>query len=380
MLKPLFKYAGGKFEEYDKFSRYIPDEIVNYFEPFAGSCGVYLQLKNEDRISNKSYINDISNDLISFFKEISKGTVADEVQKINSSWKSLKDISSVICDEFGENFRQSVLCHNGEFDIDAVSKRLNELLNDCSSISQMNFGKHNICEYIINSLHDKVKRFSKKEIVDNIENIVYMCISTAIYQGFYFTIRAMYNEWLNNETATYTSSEKAAHWFFIREMCYGSMFRFNANGEFNIPYGGFSYNKKTFDKKIENISSQETINAFKDNICLSSLDFEDIITLAESENDFMFLDPPYDSTFSDYDNNTFGRKEHERLSNALKVTKCKWMMVIKNTEFIYNLYKDWCNIMSFDKKYMYQARGREYDNNVEHLVITNYEIVNPFGF
>ena len=176
----------------------------------------------------------------------------------------------------------------------------------------------------------------------------------------------------NNECKKYSQSEKAAHWFFIREMCYGGMFRFNANGEFNVPYGGFSYNKKIFDRKIDNIIDEETVKAFRDNVYLTSFDFDEILSISKSENDFIFLDPPYDSTFSDYDDNVFGHKEHERLANSLKNVKCKWMMVIKNTKFIYDLYKDWCNIISFDKKYMYQARGRKYDNNVKHLVITNY--------
>ena len=68
MLKPLFKYAGGKFNEYKDFSAYTPTTIANYYEPFAGSCGVYLRLKNENKINGTSYINDISSDLIDFFK------------------------------------------------------------------------------------------------------------------------------------------------------------------------------------------------------------------------------------------------------------------------------------------------------------------------
>jgi site-specific DNA-adenine methylase len=29
------------------------------------------------------------------------------------------------------------------------------------------------------------------------------------------------------------------------------MFRYNSNGEFNVPYGGISYNRKDFSKKID---------------------------------------------------------------------------------------------------------------------------------
>lgn len=375
MLKPLFKYAGGKFNEYKDFSAYTPTTIANYYEPFAGSCGVYLRLKNENKINGTSYINDISSDLMDFFKEVSRGTVGCELQKINRAWKTLKTISSTICYEFGPEFDDCVIQRNNDFNIEKISERIIELVDDSLSIADINWGGHNPSTIITKSLIDKIKRFSKKEITANTETITHMCISTAIYQGFYFSIRTLYNEWLTDENCTkYSNPEKAAQWFFIREMCYGSMFRFNSNGEFNIPYGGFSYNKKTLDDKIENITNQETINAFKDNVHLLSLDFENVMKISDSEDDFIFLDPPYDTTFSEYDNVTFGHKEHQRLANSLKNVRCKWMMVIKNTEFIYNLYKDWCNIMFFDKTYMYQARGRDYDKNVEHLVITNYMV------
>ena len=46
------------------------------------------------------------------------------------------------------------------------------------------------------------------------------------------------------------------------------------------------------------------------------------------------------------------------------------MLVIKNTDFIYNLYKKF-NIKSFDKKYSVSLKNRN-DRSVEHLIITNY--------
>ena len=58
--------------------------------------------------------------------------------------------------------------------------------------------------------------------------------------------------------------------------------------------------------------------------------------------------------------------------NLLVNTKCKWLMIIKNTDFIYDLYnKDNIEILSFDKNYIYNARGRN-DRKVQHLIIKNY--------
>ena len=87
----------------------------------------------------------------------------------------------------------------------------------------------------------------------------------------------------------------------------------------------------------------------------------------------MFLDPPYDSKFTDYDNNGFGKKEHIRLKEILQKCNCNWLMAIGKTDFIADLYKEY-NIAEYDKTYMYQARG-EYDSkHTTHLVITNYSL------
>ena len=88
----------------------------------------------------------------------------------------------------------------------------------------------------------------------------------------------------------------------------------------------------------------------------------------------MFLDPPYDTEFSTYAGNEFGKKDQIRLRDYLKNTKAKFMLIIKNTDFIYNLYnQDGFFIKSFDKKYLVSIKNRN-DKDVEHLIITNYEI------
>ena len=184
----------------------------------------------------------------------------------------------------------------------------------------------------------------------------------------------MYNDWNNHgHKNDYTMDERSAQWVFIREFCFGSMFRFGPDGDFNVPYGGYGYNSKCFTCKIENITSEDVKKAFSE-LDIKCGDFEDAIdTWAYSENDFMFLDPPYDSTFTDYDGNSFGKKEHIRLANCLKNCKCKWLIAIGKTDFIYELYKDY-NIVEYDKTYMYQARGKYDNKHTTHLVITNYPL------
>lgn len=51
MIKPLFKYAGGKFKEYTHINRFFPEKINNYYEnllresPRALAVGVCQQAR-----------------------------------------------------------------------------------------------------------------------------------------------------------------------------------------------------------------------------------------------------------------------------------------------------------------------------------------------
>ena len=67
-----------------------------------------------------------------------------------------------------------------------------------------------------------------------------------------------------------------------------------------------------------------------------------------NKNNFMFLDPPYDSVFTDYGYCKFDKEKHETLAKCFKETQIKCLMVIGKTDFISNLYKDYI-VEEFDK-------------------------------
>jgi DNA adenine methylase len=151
------------------------------------------------------------------------------------------------------------------------------------------------------------------------------------------------------------------------------MFRYNAHGEFNVPYGGIGYNGNSLDKKIQYISHSGIQNKLK-NTTIENMDFYDFMTSHKTmKDDFIFLDPPYDTEFSTYDQNEFTQKDQRRLANYLiKEANCKWMIVIKNTDFIHSLYNEnGVFIRYFDKSYNVSFMNRN-NRNTEHMLITNY--------
>ena len=220
-------------------------------------------------------------------------------------------------------------------------------------------------KYLRTIANHRKKPFSHDDLQEN--------LITGFTSGYYMYFRRVFNDIGLKRIVEQTPQYRAANFYFIREYCYGSMFRYNANGEFNIPYGGMSYNRKDMKSKIDAMFSSKMEQVFSDAECLC-MDFDDFLTAANvTEKDFLFLDPPYDTDFSDYEGKDFTKRDQERLAEALKATPAKFILVIKNTDFIFDLYKDHFNILSFDKQYTYNVRSRN-ARGTEHLIITNLPI------
>ena len=235
-----------------------------------------------------------------------------------------------------------------------------------------NFNIENFIKEIKVNLVRKIKRMKELELLKSKlpDNDILDNIETALKSAFYMHFRHIYN---NTEKYNIQSAFKSAIFLFIRNFAYSGMFRYNSNGDFNVPYGGIAYNRKNYSKKIDYLKTKE-LKSLLENTKIENLDFEDFFNLHKpKKNDFIFLDPPYDSEFSTYAKNEFTRIDQERLANFM-INKCqgKWMMIIKNTDFIFSLYdQKGLNINSFDKKYLVSFMNRN-DKDVEHLIITNY--------
>jgi len=371
-FNPLIKYTGGKFNEYKYFSNYIPSSIKDYYEPFIGGGGVLFQLCNEDKIQGKIFINDKSEDLMSFYSNISNETFINEIKNLSDVWDDVCNLGKSIYKEYGDTFLD-IIENNDDID-KFINKSLYEFINnfivESKHLSKYNNHGFSIQDEIYKGLKDKTKKFIKKTIKKDGINIPFKSITTSVCQSFYFIVRNMYNDWNSSKNTNYTSQEKSSQWFFIREFCFGSMFRYSKDGKFNIPYGGFAYNKKCLKCKIDEIASKKIQSLFN-SINISNKDFSETLDNNFNEDDFIFLDPPYDSTFSEYDNNIFDKNDHIRLKNSLSKTKCKWLIVIRKTDFISELYTDYTQI-EFNKTYTYQAKGEYEDKNTIHLIIKNY--------
>lgn len=370
-LTPLLKWPGGKTNDINHlkkdFQHLLPSDFERYFEPFLGGGAMWLSIENKE-----CFVNDICEELMLLYDMIASNNEIfyNFLQKINKNWQ--------LIDKMGSDKKVLLLYKNssqvGETEINTedieayLSVYRGELLENA-----LIAGDSRYFNIIKKSLISKIKRtknnekksknkdvkLSDKDIVGN--------FTTGLKAGFYTYLRDLYNKGMSKP-------KQAACFYFLRDYCFSSMFRYNDKGEFNVPYGGMSYNAKSpiFRQKYW---QNENLLQHLEKTHFFSLDFEDFLDCHHpTEKDFIFLDPPYDSEFSDYAKNVFGKEEQERLADYL-INRCKakFMAIMKNTEFIHGLYsgKPGIQCTFFDKNYSVSFKNRN-EKGVQHIIVTNY--------
>ena len=372
-MNPLIKWPGGKSREIKHIEKMIP-EFKRYIEPFFGGGAMFFYLRPQ-----KALINDISANLMEFYslvkdqdKTFKQYLVAyhilfmDLIENCEAEYDSINSIYTYL------KSNNSLEYETKSAIASVVAKITAKIYSADAKLIVLDY---NMLESkLIKMATNKMVRTVKNELelpfneIDLKENLI-----TGFSSGLYMYFRDVYNDILLKRITETSKSYNIANFYFIREYCYGSMFRYNTKGEFNIPYGGMSYNRKNLKSKIDKIFSKDIRGLFE-NTSISCADFHAFISSTElNEHDFMFLDPPYDTDFSSYEGNDFTKLDQQRLAKALRETKAKFILVIKNTEFIYSLYKDGFNVLCFDKKYTYNVRCRN-ERNVEHLIISNFTV------
>lgn len=371
LLQPILKWAGGKEKELKYILPNLPDEFNDYYEPFVGGGSVFAAVS-----ARNYYINDLSGELVALYRHIATGDKAffEAADGIDRSWAKARELFSEsvsLLDKYKE-------CRDGSL----TDRELKSAVADyCSlnagkmqSILPATFpqGETPFAEEVRKSVADKLLRTKKLELAKGCvpAGDLLDILETSFKNALYMHYRSLYNRRGDMPPAL-----QSALFLFIRNYAYSGMFRYNAKGEFNVPYGGIGYNSKLLTKKAAYYRSQALQKRFRQT-SISCLDFERFLSeKCPTERDFIFLDPPYDSDFSTYAGNPFTATDHERLARYL-IDDCraKWMMIIKSTDFVSGLYEGrGLQITPFDKQYTVSFMNRN-DRKATHLLITNYPL------
>ena len=178
-------------------------------------------------------------------------------------------------------------------------------------------------------------------------------------ESLYYKMRDAFNRKIDTE---YLDS---VVYYFINKTAYSGMIRYNAKGEYNVPFGRY----KNFNTKL---ITEDHYNLLKRTQIYND-DYSEIFNMAEKD-DFLFLDPPYDCVFSDYGNENykdgFGEDEHRRLANDFRNLSSKALLVIGKTPLTMELYGKYI-VEEYDKSYAVNIRNR-FKADAKHIIAINY--------
>ncbi|MDR0528615.1 MAG: Dam family site-specific DNA-(adenine-N6)-methyltransferase [Zoogloeaceae bacterium] len=177
-------------------------------------------------------------------------------------------------------------------------------------------------------------------------------------EDLYYRLRALFN----HPDDAYLDG---VLYFFINKTAYSGMIRYNSSGEYNVPFGRYP----NLNTRLVTLRHSELLQGAE----LFSLDYRQIFDMAD-EDDFIFLDPPYDCVFHDYGNidmrNGFDETEHRRLAADFRNLPCRALMVIGKTPLTEELYGEYI-FDEYYKNYAVNIKNR-FNNDKMHIVVKNY--------
>ena len=370
-MRPIIKWPGGKSGELDLLLERIPP-FQRYIEPFFGGGALFFRLKPQ-----RGLVNDISNGLMACYRLIQRQDpeLRRLLEAYDAGFAAIQDMAAAHAPALLDVYQAA---REGALTRAEIAPLAGPLVEELLPSVLAAFpaplvrDEGEFAAQLKRSLTDKVARTVRHEAKSpfGAEDRL-RCLVTAFASGYYMYFRKVFNDILLARHPAPSLAYEAANFYFVREYCYGAMFRYNGKGEFNIPYGGMSYNKKRLAPKVALMFSGEMDKAFR-GIGIHCADFEKFLTLAiPNENDFIFLDPPYDTHFSSYDGKEFSPDDHRRLAALLRTTPAKFLLIIKNTPLIQKLYGEGFYLYPFDNSFTYNIRSRN-ERRAEHLLVTNY--------
>lgn len=181
-------------------------------------------------------------------------------------------------------------------------------------------------------------------------------------ENYYYQKRIEFNNHILNAVL---GTIDAALFIFLNKSCYNGLYRENATGLYNTPFG------KRAKVHLYDTDNLAGCSAALQNVLILNGDFEEACQDLQP-GDFVFFDSPYYDTFDTYQGGGFPEEEHLRLANlfaALSRAGVNCMLSNSNTDFIRNIYQDY-RIEEVRVKRMINCEGNNREGT--ELIIRNY--------
>ena len=162
---------------------------------------------------------------------------------------------------------------------------------------------------------------------NQIKNGLMICLSSSDNnEQIYYEKRQLFND--NIKENIIDTPEMAELFYYLNRTGFNGMCRFNKSGFYNIPFGRYN--------KINYATDFRMYGQLFENWEFTSGSFDQV---ALSDNDFLYIDPPYVDTFSHYASTDFLWENHEKLAKWIEQFNGPVVVSNSSTDKTISLYK-----------------------------------------
>jgi len=208
-------------------------------------------------------------------------------------------------------------------------------------------------------------------IKNNVDELIVDLTTHKNEEDYYYKVREMDR---TGELELLTDVQKASRIIFLNKTCYNGLFRVNAQGQFNTPFGKYKNPNIVNDIVLKAVSKYLNEN----DVTLINGDFEESLFGIRKGN-FVYFDPPYfplsdSSSFTGYTLDGFSKDDQIRLKKVcdkLNQKGIKFLLSNSSAPFILDLYKDY-KIEMVGATRSINSVG-ESRGEVQEVLVRNYE-------
>ncbi len=201
-------------------------------------------------------------------------------------------------------------------------------------------------------------------IRDRVEDLIAHLRGHRHDEEYYYQVRAV-------DTSQLDAIERASRMIFLNRTCFNGLYRVNAKGGFNVPFGKY---------KNPTICNADGLRAASDALqgaYIAHASYTSILDTARP-GDFVYFDPPYHplnatAKFTSYTADSFTERNQRDLADTFRVLAnrgCKVMLSNSDTPLIRDLYAD------FNLELVYAPRQVNRDASkrglISEVLVRNY--------
>ena len=208
-------------------------------------------------------------------------------------------------------------------------------------------------------------------IRDDVENLIKNLSKHKTDKDYFYKIRA----WDRSPNySRRTKLNRASRFIYLNKTAYNGLYRVNARGQFNVPYGRYA------KPKILDVDNLRACSTFLKDVRVSVSDFSKTLDRV-SAFDFVYMDPPYapvseTANFTSYTSAGFGESEQKRLKDfCMRLHEKGALFMLSNSSApgVIDLYRKEKNFV------IEKVRARRSVNcksegrgKVEEIIVRNY--------